>query len=603
MNFIKLLFITLIIISSCKALEAVEAYEVFFQGVEEPATLELLQNASQLIALQNSPPTTDIGLRRRAESDVNNIVKVLHSQALYNARVTLDYDFHQTPYHITIQIDPGPAYPIEELMILPEPQSKGSFPYRTIENQSLGVCIGEPAFTSTIIDAENALEQLMHCSGYPYANVTNREVIADQECKTISIVLFIDSGPKVFFGKTLIEGRHRVKNCYFKKIITWNKGELYCPDQVTRTQSQLELSNLFSSVSIVLPEEPPEEDSEIPLTIEVKESKPRTIGIGINYETYRGPGVGFNWEHRNVSGIGDRFSVKGDIWSDMQYGRLSYLIPDFKIKKQDLIWHADYLHERDVGYHAKSFSVGVTMAREVTCHFDFLYGLMYKHLINTDIHEEKIHQRQKTDNETFDLIKFPTAFKWNYSNSILDPTTGYKAKLRSVPSYSFIGTQIFYSINVFSTSCYIPLDKCQRFVIAAKGTFGSILGPCKTLIPRSELFDAGTDNLLRGYKYKSVSPLDNEYKPTGGRSMMIYSLEYRIRMTQEFGSVLFWDFGNVFANRIPQFDKKILHSVGIGVRYFTPVGPIRLDFAFPLNRRPHVDKSSWQAYLSIGQAF
>lgn len=603
MKLLKALLAAFVLIFSSDQAFGVDSYTVDFDGVEDSSLLQLLNNASQLITLQNSPPTTNVGLRRRAESDLNNIVKVLHSQAFYNARVSIDYDFQKTPVVITIKIEKGPIYPIEEFMILPDPKSNGNFPFSSVSLNDIGVCIGQPAFTETILCAENNLEQIMNDSGYPYANVTDREVIADQETKAISVILFIDSGPLVKFGCTSISGNCRVKDRFFRKKVAWRYGETYSPCLITRTQNELELSNLFTSVSVVLPEEPPEEDGEVPITIEVKEGKPRSIGGGINYETNRGPGFGANWEHRNLTGIGDKFSVKGDIWYDKQFGRLSYIIPDWGRKKQKLIWSADYLREIDVGYHEKSYSFGATVARPVNYYLQFAYGLMYQHLINTDIHEKKRHQTQKSDDETFNLFKSPISFNWNYSNSILDPTSGYRMRLRAIPAYNFTGRQIFYDINLMSASYYLPLDKCHRFVLAGQVTLGMIFGPQKDLIPRSELFDAGTDKLLRGYKYKTVSPLDNTFKPTGGRSMMIYSLEGRYRQSQDIGWVLFWDFGNVYSNRLPNLSKKFLHSVGVGFRYFTPVGPIRLDIAFPLDKRPHVDKSSYQGYLSIGQAF
>ncbi|MEM1282376.1 MAG: BamA/TamA family outer membrane protein [Chlamydiota bacterium] len=603
MKSLKAVCIAFILFLSPGQTFGVEAYTVDFQGVTDENLLQLMHAASQLIILQNSPPTTNVGLRRRAESDLNNIVKVLHSQAFYNAKITINYDFQKNPVVITINVDKGPRYPIEEFLILPDPKSNGSFSYSSISLQEIDVCIGQPAYTETIISAENKLEELMNDYGYPYASVTDREVIADQESKAISVVIFISSGPKVQFGRTSISGNCCVRDRFFRKKISWKSGQTYSPCLVQQTQNELELSNLFTSVSIVLPDEPPEEDGEVPITIQVNESKPRSIGFGINYETNRGPGFGGNWEHRNLTGIGDKFTAKGDIWYDKQFGRMSYIVPDWGRKKQKLIWSADYLREIDVGYHEKSYSFGATVARPVNCYLQFAYGLLYQHLINTDIHEKKRHQRQKTDDETFNLFKSPVSFFWNHSNSILDPTSGYRLKLRSTPSYNFTGKQVYYDTNLMSASYYHPFDGCHRFVLAGQVTLGLIFGPQKDLIPRSELFDAGTDKLLRGYKYKTVSPLDNEFKPTGGRSMMIYSLEYRYRQSQDIGWVLFWDFGNVYANRLPELNKKILHSVGLGFRYFTPVGPIRLDLAFPLDRRRHVDKSEYQAYLSFGQAF
>lgn len=597
------LLVTICLLFLCNLLQAM-SYTVEFRGVSDPALLILLQEASQLIFLKNSPPTTNVGLRRRAESDLGNIVKALHSQALYNARVTIDTNFEEEVALVIVNIDPGPVYPLEEFLILPDPKAKSwSFSSASVDTADLGVALGEPAFTKTIIRAEENLELLLEERGFPYATVTRREVLADQESKTISVALFVDSGPQLRFGEASIVGNCRVKRSFFRRKILFSRGELFSTKKLQCTQDNLQLTGLFSSVALSLPEEPPDEEGEVPVTIEVKEGKPRSVGFGINYETNRGPGFSMSWEHRNLKGMGDALSFTGDFWFDKQFARGSYVIGDFCRRGQRLIWAADYIRERDVGYHKKSYSLGATLAREVGCYLHLSYGIMAQHLINTDIHEKKQHQLQKSDDETFNLIKCPLSLYWNRSNSVVDPTRGYKLRYHNTPSYNFLGSQIIYDTNLLRASLYIPLDPNMRFVIAAQATCGVILGPEKEHIPRSELFDAGTDKLLRGYRYKSVSPLDNTDTPTGGRSMMIYSFEYRIRQSNDIGWILFWDFGNVYSKPLPNLNNKILHSVGVGFRYFTPVGPLRLDIGFPLNRRRHVDKSRYQAYLSFGQSF
>ncbi len=587
----------------CTNLLVGEEYAVQFFGLtSDTKTLDLLRSSSQLLSLQNSPPATRIGLQKRTENDIKNFIKVLHSQAYYNARIESEFDYITVPIQIKINIDSGPVYPVTSFEIFPSPQSKGSFPYSSVSAGQLGLIKGQPATTKAIFDAEKELEQMMDCAGYPYARVTNKVVIADQEEKTITVTFFIDSGSKYIFGITKVTGSKKVRRSYFNKHIAWNQGEVYSPLKIRKTQNELELGGLFSSVSLSLPESAPESE-EIPVTIQVKENKPRTIGLGINYETERGIGASQSWTHRNFTGKADNLGFRGAVWSDKHYGELSYIQPDFRRKHQDLIWSADYLRERDEGYTSKSYSISGILGRQVNPSLLYSYGIMYKHLIDTDIHESTNHQSQKHDNDTFNLFKTPINFYLNKSNSILDPTEGYRLKIKSIPSYNFIGSQIFYSINILGASYYLPLDSCNRHLFAFQATLGLIPGPCKTKIPRSELFDAGTDSLLRGYRYKTVSPLDNEYKPTGGRSMMIYTLEYRMRMNKEIGWVLFYDFGNVYESRTPQFNRKILQSTGVGLRYFTPVGPIRLDLAFPLNPRKHVEKSRYQAYLSIGQTF
>lgn len=600
LNKVKKILLT--ILSFASTCFGTDDYIVYFKGVEDETLLRLLHSASQLIALEASPPTTNMGLKRRAENDIKNFIKVLHSQAYYNARIELEFDFDNSSPTVIVHIDPGVIYPIAEFKVLPEQGSEGSFPYSSIPLDAFGIEIGKPALTNQIFEAENILQQLMECNGYPYARIAHKEIIADQAQKNISATLFANSGSLYAFGNARISGNKRTRKNFFLKHIVWKEGELFSPTKLRQTQNKLELSGLFSSVTVSIPEKAPSE-YDLPISIEVKENKPRTIDLGVNYETERGIGASAGWAHRNLTGMADNLGIKTSLWGDKQFGEISYIQPDFGKLRQNLIWSADYLRERDAGYTSKSYSLSSILARQVNDKLTYSYGLMYKHLIDTDVHENTIHQSQKNDDETFNLLKTPIFFYWNYTNNILNPTNGYRFKIKSIPSYKFIGSQIFYSINVLTSSYYFSIDPSNKHIFAFQATLGLIPGPCKTEIPRSELFDAGTDSLLRGYKYQTVSPLDNEYKPTGGRSMMIYSIEYRWRMSKDFGWVLFYDFGNVYASRTPRFDKKILQSTGVGLRYFTPVGPIRLDLAFPLNPRKHVDKSRYQVYLSVGQTF
>lgn len=595
-------FIIFLFLSLFHQCYGIDAYAVKFEGVEDPKLINLLESGSQLVLLKETPPATHAGLRRRAESDINNLVKVLQSQAFYNARVDLAFDFLETPSVVTVKIDPGPVYPFDSFQIISDPKSIETTSLHGIKLKDLGITLDTPAYPEKILNAVDKLEEILKNMGYPYSEITERTVIADQENKTISVTLFVDSGPLTYFGPFTITGTKKTRKAYFKKKISWKTGERFSPEKIRCTQNALELSGLFSAVNIIYPDELPDTTS-IPITIEVEEDKPRSLGLGVNYETYRGFGVSAEWTHLNLTGMADRLSFQTSLWLDKQYGRLSYIQPDFCRPGQDLIWAADYNNEKDIGYEETSYSLSSTLSRQVNSCVRISYGLMYKHLIDSDIHETKHYSPSEKKAETFDLFKTPFFIFWNYSNNILDPTLGYRLRLRSYPSWKFIGSQLFYSINVLNASYYLPIDRSCRYVLAGQVTLGAIFGGVKTLIPRSELFDAGTDTLLRGYKYKSVSPLDNTRKPTGGRSMLIYNLEARYRMNKDMGWVLFYDFGNVYNSMFPEFNNKILQSVGLGFRYFTPVGPIRLDLAFPLNPRRGVDTSRYQAYLSIGQTF
>ena len=173
--------------------------------------------------------------------------------------------------------------------------------------------------------------------------------------------------------------------------------------------------------------------------------------------------------------------------------------------------------------------------------------------------------------------------------------------MKAIPTYRFNRNEFFYTILEGIGSSYYPIDWLLPQVLAYKIHIGSIVGPSTMTIPPPERFYAGSDCTLRGYKYLTVSPLNHEGKPIGGRSLAIFSAEHRIRLTPEIGFVSFYDVGNVYDQSLPRLDQKQLQSIGVGFRYYTPVGPLRADIAFPLNKRP-ID-NNFQIYLSIGQSF
>ena len=115
-------------------------------------------------------------------------------------------------------------------------------------------------------------------------------------------------------------------------------------------------------------------------------------------------------------------------------------------------------------------------------------------------------------------------------------------------------------------------------------------------------FYGGSAHALRGYKYHTVSPYGEKNTPIGGKSILVGSVEARYRATKQFAVAAFYDVGNVYEYFIPQLDKKILRSWGLGLRYHTPIGPFRFDLAFPLDKRADIDHA-YQFYVTLGHSF
>jgi translocation and assembly module TamA len=571
---------------------AIESYEVLFQG-EIPAPVHsLLCSSSELLALQKTPPATPAGLRHRAEADIQNFIKILHSQAYFNAIIDLKYNFEQHPAVVIVNVNPGPIYPLASFSIVSADQSPyPTYPYDKINLCDIGIQLEQPARPKSILEAEEELLHLLARKGYPLAEIVKREVLADQHLHAVFATLYVNSGPLAFFGQTTITGNCKVKEEFIQKKIAWAIGDSYNTRKIERTQAAIEASGLFTSItishanSLTL-------DHQLPMTIEVVEAKHRSIGWGVTYDTYRGPGVSVEWEHRNIGGMGEKLSFDGDFWFDTQELRLLYVKPDFLRPGQDFLWIADAEHQSTKGFHETSFSLSGLVERQLNRNLRISYGGTYK--ILQDTHADL--------DGSYNLLKAPLFLRLNRVDNLLDPTKGSSINLRVIPSWQFLRPQFLYCINTLTGTTYYPLSEDRRYVFAAKAMFGSILGSNRRSIPSSERFYEGTDSAMRGYRYLTVSPLDRHHKPTGGRSLLIGSCELRVRATESFGWVAFYEIGNVYANVFPELNHKVLQSIGYGIRYHTPVGPLRLDVAIPLNPRKHVD-GRYEVYLSIGQAF
>lgn len=558
-------------------------YTVSFTGEHDPELNILLKEASLLNTLGDFPPKTLTALKKRAEDDIDNLVKALHSQARYNAKVDFRINSKTEPVLIEFLIDKGPVYPIKETFILPKELE--------ISGEQIGLVKGVAADPKTIIEAEEQLIELLIKQGYPYASVIDRDVVADQESKSISTTFHIETGPLSTFGQLEIKGNKTVSSKYIIKRIFWDKGQRFDPKKVHCTANAIDAGGLFTAVNITYPELPPP-DGALPITIEVEEAKHRSVAVGLSYSTQRGPGFTLEWENRNQKGIGERFSFDANVLSEVQQAKLKHIFPAYRAPNQNLIWALELEHDKTQSFEEIWGSISSTIEKEIDECTRMSYGVQYK----------QVNVYKTEDNGMYGLFKTPFQKRWSNTNDYLDASTGTTFFTQITPTLQLSKNPQFYSIGNFSYSAYTPYFD-NRLILAGRVQLGTIAGASRKKISPSERFYAGSETALRGYKYFTVSPISKETgNPTGGRSMLIYSLEARWKMTDSWGGVLFFDMGNVYKDVLPRLNYKALKSVGAGFRYYTPVGPVRFDFAVPLDRRKGIDPP-FQFYISIGQSF
>lgn len=564
-------------------------YKVHFLGLDDKETLDTVKGASFLATLKKKKPISINALRYRAESDIPDILKALHSHGYYDAMAHIQIAEEGDEVDVFVMIQPGPVYTIGSFEATVT--SEGSpLLCKSISPESLGIAISTPAATIKILDAEQKALALLSECGYPLATITGREFVADYKTKSVTIHLSVDAGSLSKFGPVKIEGAPDIKKKLFRNKVSWKEGDVYDTKLVDETQKKLLDTGLFSSV-IITHDDVLDKQHELPMRIEAVETKHKNINVGASYQTFFGPGLTFGWENRNIAGMGRTLSLKGDVTARTHTGTATYFVPDWLRVDQDYVLLAQAMQESIYTYHEQSYNLTQRIERRIDTRYRISIGTKLERLLVTN----------SVANGTFTLLEVPLYFRFSSANSLLDPTKGSTVEVKAIPSINFSHMDRYYLYGAVSYAYYKQVTPTNFFVIANLITVNAILSAHLDSVPVPKRVLGGTDEILRGYRFKTVSPRDG-HKPIGGRFGLFYTVEGRFRISRTIGIVPFFDLGQVDLSYFPKWDEKWYKSVGIGFRYFTFLGPIRFDVAFPLDRRKHID-SRYRLLVSIGQTF
>ncbi len=206
----------------------------------------------------------------------------------------------------------------------------------------------------------------------------------------------------------------------------------------------------------------------------------------------------------------------------------------------------------------------------------------------------------ETNNST--LFGVPAFILRDITDDPLDPTEGSRLRFAPTPYVGWYQTSQHFMTDELSATTYHSLDPERRYILAGRAKVGSLVGESRSSVPADKRFYAGGGNSIRGYPFQKVGPLDDQRDPIGGRSLVEFSAELRARIWGNFGVVPFIDGGTVFSSAVPDFSETLRWGAGLGLRYYTAIGPVRVDLATPLNPRKDVD-DPFQFYISLGQSF
>jgi translocation and assembly module TamA len=565
------------------------AYEIEIFGVAEKELKEILLKTSRLLELQERAPATISALERRLEEDRARFTKALRSEGYYDSTIQFDLDRDTTPLTININIETGAPYRLERYDIVYVGRSSAAVDLPR-DIAELGLELGMPAKAKAVVEAQVKLLRLLAETGRPLAKVTDQRAEVDHAKAGMSVTLSVDPGPESRFGGLVFEGLADVEEAYLRRILDWRPGAVYDQRVLDGLSDKLRETGLFDSVKF---EPAPDVDAtgQIAVTILLAERKPRSIGAGVSFATDEGFGAEAFWEHRNIFGAQETLSVELEGTEIRQELTGAFKKPNFLRLDQSLLLETSALAQQTDAFEEQSLGASIGLERPV---FDD-----WKARADIAVEYSRIDDNEGDDD--FLLVGLPLTLSRDSSDDLLNPTRGMRLALAAAPYGDIFDTNLFFMVNEANVSAYFaPFDQ-DRVVLAGRARLGSIIGDQSDDIPANKRFFSGGGGSVRGYEFQSVGPLDDDNDPLGGRSVVEVGLELRFRIGESFGIVPFIEGGNVYDDVIPKAFEDAQWAAGIGLRYFTAIGPVRLDVGVPLNKRDSDD--DFQFYVSIGQAF
>lgn len=596
---------------------------------DEKGVKQAVLDASTLQRLRNDAPPDADALVRRAELDLPRVIDALWGAGYYNASVAIDIagvplrinaDRTQAAIAaaaaysgrarapVRIVVDPGRAFRLRNLRIV-DMRTNAPFSPQALPGYVVKLQAGDVARSADMVAAQTRIIDHFRARSQPFAKAPRVEPVVDHPNAAVDLTLGVDPGPVAALGEVTVRTPASIDPRVVRSYVYAEPGDPYSPESIASIRRSISQIEAVSAVRIRTPETVAGLDplGQLPVDIETGERPVRSAGVSAKFSTRDGPGVSAFFTHRNLFGGAERLRLEanaayltekgpGNIVKDSSLrefgGRVSasFIKPALGGTRFDLLMDANATREATEGYLAESAGASIGVQRRFA---------------------ERVSAKARIDVETgktrdslgvidYTIVGLPVSAIYDSTDKQLDPTRGVRVSGEIAPYLEAFGSTVAFTRFRGSASGYYAFDEGARFVLAARVAVGSISGADVTELPANLRFYAGGGGSVRGFAYKSLSPMVGG-APIGGRSLLEGSIEARVKVTDTIGVVPFIDAGSAFASSYPDFNEPIRVAAGLGLRYYTSIGPIRLDVAAPLDRKK--GEAPIAFYVGFGQAF
>ena len=569
-------------------------------GASEELT-ERLRNASLLLSSEVQATDDVQEILAAARAEYARMLSVLYAEGRFGGVINVLVDGREAASlsplsppssvgRIEVRVQPGPVYTFSRAQV--NPVAPGT-------ELPEGFRVGATAEVPVIRQSVDAAVQGWRDAGHAKVDIAGQDITALHPQQNVAATIRLTPGPSVTFGRFEVTGNSAVRESAIRRIAGFPAGEDFSPERLEQSARRLRDTGAFRSVAMVEAEDL-EPGALLPITATVAEEAPRRFGFGAEIDSTEGLQLSGFWLHRNflggaerlrfdavVSGIGgltDGDYAGVDFNLSTTFRRPATLNPD-----TDLILGFEVSDENEPDYSSQSFTIGAGFARNIRDRFTAEYGIGY------------FYSRDENDSGVteYSLLTFPLGGMTDRRDDPLNPTGGYYANADLTPFIGLNDASGSGARFMFDGRLYRGFGTDDRFVAAGRLQLGSILGAELEEVPNDYRFYSGGGGTVRGQPYESLGVTLPNGQESGGASFLGLSGEARIGITESFQGVAFVDYGYIGENSFYDDTGGDQVGAGIGVRYLSPIGPIRLDLAVPVTE----SDESFQVYVGIGQAF
>lgn len=530
---------------------------------------------------------------RRARQDESLLAQLMRAAGYYDADIsTRIEDESGGRLLVTLLVEPGALYTLSAVNLAGIEQAGDNAEQM---RQSFGLKAGQPADSDRIAVAQAALKAELGRAGFVFAKVGEPKLTVDHDEHQVALAMDVATDGVQRIGQIVIEGKRLFSRKHLGRIARFRRGDVYDAAKMEDFRRALIQTSLVSSVTIkpVATTDPHVVD----VLVKLEAAPPRTISGAVGYGTGEGYRLEASWQHRNLIRPEGAVTFRGVLGTQEQSLGAILRRNNYKARDRVLTGQLLFSHLDENAYEARSITLAAGLERQTNIIWQKKWTWSYGVELTASKQDDTVRATGAPRRRQFLIGALPSSLSYDGSDDLLNPTRGYRLAARVSPELSLQGGAFGYVKAQIDGSTYMPVG--GRTVIAGRVRFGSIIGASAERIAPTRRFYAGGGGSVRGFGYQKIGPLDVNGDPAGGRSLAEFSIEARLRFG-DFGVVPFIDAGNLYSAKLPSF-QNLRYGAGLGVRYYTSFGPIRVDVGTPIDRRK--GDSRIAVYVSLGQAF